>query len=135
MIEQMIEIVASDPGWPAAFEDGKPSAFAALGTLALRVDHHGSTSIPGLAAKPIIDIQVSARGAPAAGRRMAPGPRDHRMRTFRVQTTRSARSFTARLNGLASHHVHVGRAGRTGRTAHPQPFATICVTIPVEARE
>ncbi len=31
----------------------------ALGQLALRVDHHGSTSIPGLGAKPIIDIQVS----------------------------------------------------------------------------
>jgi GrpB-like predicted nucleotidyltransferase (UPF0157 family) len=31
----------------------------ALGSQALRIDHHGSTSIPGLAAKPIIDIQIS----------------------------------------------------------------------------
>lgn len=31
----------------------------ALGSAALRIEHHGSTSVPGLAAKPIIDIQVS----------------------------------------------------------------------------
>jgi GrpB-like predicted nucleotidyltransferase (UPF0157 family) len=31
----------------------------ALGSAALRVEHHGSTSVPGLAAKPIIDIRVS----------------------------------------------------------------------------
>src|SRR5689334_18382943 len=30
-----------------------------LGALALRIDHHGSTAVPGLRAKPIIDIQVS----------------------------------------------------------------------------
>jgi GrpB-like predicted nucleotidyltransferase (UPF0157 family) len=32
---------------------------AMLGDVALRIDHHGSTSVPGLSAKPIIDIQVS----------------------------------------------------------------------------
>jgi GrpB-like predicted nucleotidyltransferase (UPF0157 family) len=55
----MIEIVAYDPGWPAAFETEAVRLRAILGKLALRIDHHGSTSIPGLAAKPIIDIQVS----------------------------------------------------------------------------
>jgi GrpB-like predicted nucleotidyltransferase (UPF0157 family) len=33
----------------------------ALGPVALRIDHHGSTAVPGLAAKPVIDIQVSVR--------------------------------------------------------------------------
>jgi GrpB-like predicted nucleotidyltransferase (UPF0157 family) len=32
---------------------------AALGEVALRIDHIGSTAVPGLAAKPIIDIQIS----------------------------------------------------------------------------
>jgi GrpB-like predicted nucleotidyltransferase (UPF0157 family) len=32
---------------------------SALGDVALRIDHIGSTSIPGLDAKPIIDIQIS----------------------------------------------------------------------------
>jgi GrpB-like predicted nucleotidyltransferase (UPF0157 family) len=54
-----IEVVPYDPGWPAAFEQEALRLRTALGTLALRVDHNGSTSIPGLAAKPVIDIQVS----------------------------------------------------------------------------
>ena len=55
----MIEVVSYDPGWPAAFDAEANRLRATLGTLALRIDHNGSTSIPGLSAKPIIDIQVS----------------------------------------------------------------------------
>ena len=54
-----IEVVPYDPGWPAAFEAEAIRLSTALGTLALRIDHHGSTSVPGLGAKPVIDIQVS----------------------------------------------------------------------------
>jgi GrpB-like predicted nucleotidyltransferase (UPF0157 family) len=54
-----IEIVPYDPSWPAAFEAEAARLRNALGALALRIDHHGSTAVPGLAAKPIIDIQVS----------------------------------------------------------------------------
>lgn len=54
-----IAIVPYDPRWPAAFRDEAERLAAALGPLALRIDHHGSTSVPGLAAKPILDIQIS----------------------------------------------------------------------------
>lgn len=54
-----IEIVEYDPTWPAAFGREASRIRDALGALALRIDHHGSTAVPGLAAKPIIDIQVS----------------------------------------------------------------------------
>ena len=40
---------------------------AALGTLALRIDHIGSTSVPGLRAKDLIDIQVTVRDLTDAG--------------------------------------------------------------------
>ena len=59
MSEWTIEVVAYDPRWPAAFAAEAERIRNALGTLALRVDHNGSTSVPGLAAKPVIDIQVS----------------------------------------------------------------------------
>ena len=54
-----IELVPYDAGWPAAFAAEAARIRAALGPLALRIDHNGSTSIQGLRAKPIIDIQVS----------------------------------------------------------------------------
>jgi GrpB-like predicted nucleotidyltransferase (UPF0157 family) len=45
-----------DPGWPRLFQREARRIRAALGGRALRVEHTGSTSVPGLAAKPIIDI-------------------------------------------------------------------------------
>ena len=54
-----IEVVSYDPRWPAAFDVEAGRLCAAFGPLALRVEHNGSTAVPGLAAKPIIDIQVS----------------------------------------------------------------------------
>jgi len=52
-------IVAYDPHWPAAFDAEAERLHRVLGALALRIEHNGSTAVPGLAAKPIIDIQVS----------------------------------------------------------------------------
>ena len=57
--DNRLDVVPYDSGWPAAFEAEAIRVRTALGTLALRVDHHGSTAVPGLSAKPIIDIQVS----------------------------------------------------------------------------
>ncbi len=52
-------IVGYDPAWPVMFEREAAAIGAALGDLAVRIEHVGSTSVPGLAAKPVIDIQVS----------------------------------------------------------------------------
>lgn len=54
-----IALVDYDPAWPERYEIEAAAIRAALGAVALRVDHVGSTSVPGLAAKPIVDIQVS----------------------------------------------------------------------------
>jgi len=54
-----LHIVDYDPAWPAAFAAERRRIATALGNVAVRIDHHGSTSVPGLAAKPIIDVQVS----------------------------------------------------------------------------
>ncbi|MBP8261145.1 MAG: GrpB family protein [Verrucomicrobia bacterium] len=56
-----IVIVPYNPEWPKAFWAERQRIKAAFDSLALRIDHVGSTSVPGLAAKPIIDIQVSVR--------------------------------------------------------------------------
>ena len=84
-----LEIVDYDPRWPARFETERARIASAIGDTALRIEHIGSTSIPGLAAKPIIDILVvvpkitdDARFVPAleaAGYELRVREPDHRM--------------------------------------------------------
>jgi GrpB-like predicted nucleotidyltransferase (UPF0157 family) len=52
------QIVAYDPNWPENFECEAQRIRGALGMLAARIEHIGSTAVPGLPAKPIIDIQI-----------------------------------------------------------------------------
>ncbi len=51
-----ISLAEYHPGWPGLFALEARRIQAALGETALRVEHVGSTSVPGLAAKPVIDI-------------------------------------------------------------------------------
>jgi GrpB-like predicted nucleotidyltransferase (UPF0157 family) len=51
-----------DPDWADEFEREAAALREALGAVALRIDHVGSTSVPGLGGKPVIDIQVSVKG-------------------------------------------------------------------------
>jgi putative glutamine amidotransferase len=52
-------VAEHDPAWGSWFEEEAAAIREALGELAARVEHIGSTSVPGLAAKPVIDVQVS----------------------------------------------------------------------------
>jgi GrpB-like predicted nucleotidyltransferase (UPF0157 family) len=61
---------AYKPTWPKEFEVLRLSLLEIFGPLALRVDHIGSTSVPGLGAKDIIDIQVTVRALTKVGRRI-----------------------------------------------------------------
>ena len=53
-----LTIVEPDPRWPQDFEALRVIIAGALGASAVRVDHVGSTSVPGLPAKPIVDVDV-----------------------------------------------------------------------------
>lgn len=59
-----VELAEPDPSWPRRFEEHRDRIVAALGGA--EVDHVGSTSVPGLAAKPIIDVQVVVADLEAA---------------------------------------------------------------------
>lgn len=54
-----IEITDPDPSWPRQYDYLAGRIRVALGWRALQLDHVGSTSVPGLAAKPIIDIDLT----------------------------------------------------------------------------
>lgn len=47
-----------DPRWPEVFEELRSSLFSALADVATSIEHVGSTSVPGLASKPVIDMDV-----------------------------------------------------------------------------
>ena len=54
-----IELAEYDPAWPALFAREEAQIRSILGDRVVRLEHTGSTSVPGLAAKPIIDITMT----------------------------------------------------------------------------
>lgn len=56
-------VVAYDPRWPAAFAELADELRGCLGDRARDVIHVGSTAVPGLVAKPVVDVVVVARDA------------------------------------------------------------------------
>lgn len=91
-----IVIADYDPEWPDLFKKLRVAIASVLGDLAAAIEHVGSTAVPGLAAKPVIDIDVllaSADDLPRAIERLA-------------------------LLG----YVHRGDLGVTGREAFSQPL-------------
>jgi GrpB-like predicted nucleotidyltransferase (UPF0157 family) len=53
-----VTLVSYDPEWPRLYEREAARIREALGDRLIRIEHTGSTSVPGLAAKPIIDITL-----------------------------------------------------------------------------
>lgn len=73
-LKKRIVVVDHDPAWAGEFERLAAVIRGALGELALAVEHVGSTSVPGLAAKPVLDVAAvvpSADGLPVAVARLA----------------------------------------------------------------
>jgi GrpB-like predicted nucleotidyltransferase (UPF0157 family) len=104
-----ISIVTYDPGWPQVFQNFGRELRGLFGHRASRIDHIGSTSVPDLAAKPVIDIQVSvatvASDEPWRLALMKAGWEWHA-----DNDERTKRFFVAPRPGPAG-HVHVREAG------------------------
>ena len=58
-----VELVPYDPNWPDDFERIREQLQRLVAPYAVTITHIGSTSIPGLAAKPLIDIDIILRGS------------------------------------------------------------------------
>jgi GrpB-like predicted nucleotidyltransferase (UPF0157 family) len=57
-MKKPITIEAYDPQWPILYEAEKEKFLGAIGEVIVAIEHCGSTSVPGLGAKPVIDIMV-----------------------------------------------------------------------------
>ncbi len=60
-----ITVADYDPAWPAAFERLRARVWPVVADVAVAIEHVGSTSVPGLAAKPVIDLDVVLRSGEA----------------------------------------------------------------------
>jgi GrpB-like predicted nucleotidyltransferase (UPF0157 family) len=105
-----ISIVDYDPQWPVRFEDERTRLAEAFGDDAIQIDHIGSTAVPGLAAKPIIDIVVAARTFPLPASRITAVERlgyEH-LGEYGIP---GRAYFRRRSPRPRTHHVHVYAAG------------------------
>ena len=109
MISDKVEVVPYDSGWPDLFNGLGVKLREALGDVALRIDHIGSTAVPGLAAKPIIDIQISVTALqPTEPFRIPLGGLGF---TFRADNTELTKRYFREAPGTRRTHIHVRRLG------------------------
>ena len=102
-------IVPYDVTWPEQFVQLAWPLRHALGPVALRIDHIGSTSVPGLAAKPVIDIQISvADFEPLDAYRL---PLERLGYIFRSDNPERTKRYFRETPGKPRVHIHVRRAG------------------------
>jgi GrpB-like predicted nucleotidyltransferase (UPF0157 family) len=104
-----IQILDYDPAWVAMFERERARVQDALGPIVVTVEHVGSTAVPGLAAKPIIDLQVSvAAFDPLEAFRT---PLERLGYVYRADNPERTKRYFREPPGRRRTHVHVRRAG------------------------
>jgi hypothetical protein len=107
--QRTIHIADYDPAWPARFRALGAELRAALGDVAVRIDHIGSTSVPGLAAKPVIDVQVTVERLEPAGPFRVPLERLGLV--YRSDNTERTERYFREAPGERRTHIHVRRRG------------------------
>lgn len=113
-----VNVVPYDPEWPRLFAELGARLRAALGPVALRIDHIGSTAVPGLAAKPVIDVQISvASFEPLAAFRV---PLEGLGFVFRADNPDLTKRYFREAPGSRRTHIHVRLA-----ESWPQQFALL----------
>jgi GrpB-like predicted nucleotidyltransferase (UPF0157 family) len=125
----IIELSEPDPNWPLLFKKERSLLKSSLGNIAFDIDHVGSTAVPGLKAKPIIDIMVSVERLELRDVEKKLGtlgyvhvPIDERCRLF------------FRKGVPRTHHLHLVEQGSEERVKHLR-FRDRLIAHPEEAAE
>lgn len=115
---RIIEVVPYDPAWPKAFERIAAAVNGWIGDLLIGIEHVGSTSVPGLAAKPIIDLDAVMRSSdvlPEVIERLAEQGFEHQgnLGIEGREAFRPTRDF-----GFMNYHLYVCAPGGSGYLEH-----------------
>jgi len=108
-VSSPVEIVDYDHGWVAVFADLGAALRDALGDVAVRIDHIGSTAVPGLAAKPVIDVQVSVRSLEPVDTFRE--PLDRLGYIYRADNPERTKRYFREPPGHRRTHIHVRQLG------------------------
>lgn len=104
-----VELSRYDPSWPRAFEAFAEWLREKLGEVVLRVEHFGSTAVPGMLAKPIIDVAVQVASFLDAKRNAIPSLNDP---SWEYWWYDHHMIFVKRASsGRRTHHLHLAPAG------------------------
>jgi GrpB-like predicted nucleotidyltransferase (UPF0157 family) len=107
-MSQPVEIAPYSEEWPALFRTLGRSMRDVLGDVAIRIDHIGSTAVPHLGAKPVVDVQVSVPSLePLEAYR---SPLEQLGFVLRANPELTKRYFRERP-GARRTHIHVRRHG------------------------
>ena len=112
-----VRIVAYDGDWPGQAGEELRRLGQALGAVAVRLEHIGSTAVPGLAAKPILDLQLSVAAMQPQARYVEPL---ERLGYLFVPSPESPdlHFFARPPERPRSHHLHVCEAGSDHERRH-----------------
>ena len=128
-----IQVVAHDPAWRGEFEAEARNITRALGDHVVRLHHIGSTAIPGIFAKPIIDFLMEVENIVELDDRSSVMEElgYEAMGEFGIPGRRYFRKDNA--SGVRTHQVHAFEADSTGVERH-LAFRDYMIAHPVEAQ-
>ncbi len=131
-----IEIVPYDPHWTALFAAEAERLRAALApNLIIALEHFGSTAIPGMAAKPIIDILIAVPSI-AEARRSFVAPLERLGYMFWAENPKTDRMFLVKgmppYGARRTHHIHIAEPA-TGPWLN-FPFRDYLISHPEDAQ-
>lgn len=114
VLQEEVNIAPYDPAWPRMFEEEKRHLLECLPKdLIRRIEHFGSTAIPGLAAKPIVDVLVEVSSLEETRARVPPlleaEGYDYFWRPTRGDDDPPFYAWFIKRNadGIRTHHVHM----------------------------
>jgi GrpB-like predicted nucleotidyltransferase (UPF0157 family) len=104
-----ILIVEYDPQWSAMYEAEKARVVGALGDRVKRIEHIGSTAVPNLPAKPIIDILIGVESIDESREKAVPILEDMGYSFWAADPNKEVLFLVKGLppNGSRTHHIHI----------------------------
>jgi GrpB-like predicted nucleotidyltransferase (UPF0157 family) len=113
LAREKIEIVPYDTNWPGMFRDERSRLLSRFPAIVRRVEHFGSTAVPGLSAKPIVDMLVEVTSLDETTTQIVPALEadgyDYLWRPTTGDDTPPFYAFFIKRSkeGQRSHHIHL----------------------------